>query len=277
MQPVFDAIADSAARLCDADLAGVFRVADGQVHEVSSWSRLAPEFQEMLRRTFPRPLDASTYVGRAILERRIVHVADMADPAAPQSATGTQRFGFRGQLTVPMLRGGDPIGGITVVRRQPGLFSDDQIRQLAIFADQAVIAIENARLFRELEGKNRQLELASRHKSEFLANMSHELRTPLNAIIGFSEVLTERMFGDVNEKQDEYLRDIHASGQHLLSLINDILDLSKVETTGVHAAHGHHLTARDFHTLSLTSLRRPAERIRHEKATCGHVWCSELV
>ena len=221
VQPVFDAIADSAARLCDADLAGVFRVADGQVHEVSSWSRLAPEFQEMLRRTFPRPLDASTYVGRAILERRIVHVADMADPAAPQSATGTQRFGFRGQLTVPMLRGGDPIGGITVVRRQPGLFSDDQIRQLAIFADQAVIAIENARLFRELEGKNRQLELASRHKSEFLANMSHELRTPLNAIIGFSEVLTERMFGDLNEKQDEYLRDIHASGQHLLSLINE--------------------------------------------------------
>jgi len=229
VQPVFDAIADSAARLCAADLAGVFRVADGQVHEVSSWSRLAPEFQAMLRRTFPRPLDASTYVGRAILERRIVHVADMADPAAPQSATATQRFGFRGQLTVPMLRGGDPIGGITVVRRQPGLFSDDQIRQLAIFADQAVIAIENARLFRELEGKNRELELASRHKSEFLANMSHELRTPLNAIIGFSEVLTERMFGDLNEKQDEYLRDIHASGQHLLSLINDILDLSKVE------------------------------------------------
>ncbi len=97
------------------------------------------------------------------------------------------------------------------------------------FADQAVIAIENVRLFRELEQKSRELETASQHKSEFLANMSHELRTPLNAIIGFSEVLSERMFGDLNEKQEEYLKDIYASGTHLLSLINDILDLSKIE------------------------------------------------
>jgi len=88
---------------------------------------------------------------------------------------------------------------------------------------------QNARLLRELEEKSTQLEVASRHKSEFLANMSHELRTPLNAIIGFSEVLLERMFGELNAKQEEYLRDIFASGRHLLSLINDILDLSKVE------------------------------------------------
>jgi signal transduction histidine kinase len=91
------------------------------------------------------------------------------------------------------------------------------------------LAIQNARLFREIADKSRQLEIASQHKSEFLANMSHELRTPLNAIIGFSEVLSERMFGELNEKQEEYLRDIYASGQHLLSLINDILDLSKIE------------------------------------------------
>jgi signal transduction histidine kinase len=100
---------------------------------------------------------------------------------------------------------------------------------LKTFATQSALAIQNARLFREIADKSAQLEAASRHKSEFLANMSHELRTPLNAIIGFSEVLTERMFGELNEKQDEYLKDIHASGQHLLSLINDILDLSKIE------------------------------------------------
>src|SRR3989441_9295325 len=100
---------------------------------------------------------------------------------------------------------------------------------LQTFAAQAAVAVENARLFREIADKSRQLAVASQHKSEFLANMSHELRTPLNTIIGFSEVLGERMFGELNEKQEEYLKDIHASGQHLLSLINDILDLSKIE------------------------------------------------
>ena len=114
------------------------------------------------------------------------------------------------------------------VSRRRG-FSDKEIALLKTFADQAVIAIQNARLFREIQDKSRQLEVANQHKSEFLANMSHELRTPLNAIIGFSEVLIERMFGELNDKQDDYLKDIHSSGKHLLSLINDILDLSKIE------------------------------------------------
>jgi signal transduction histidine kinase len=103
------------------------------------------------------------------------------------------------------------------------------VELLKTFADQAIIAIENVRLFKELEAANRELAASSQHKSEFLANMSHELRTPLNAVIGFSEVLSEKMFGELNEKQEEYLKDIHASGTHLLSLINDILDLSKIE------------------------------------------------
>src|SRR5207302_5375085 len=106
---------------------------------------------------------------------------------------------------------------------------DREIQLVETFADQAAIAIQNVRLFNEIQQKSRQLEVASRHKSEFLANMSHELRTPLNAIIGFSEVLLERMFGQLNTKQEDYLRDIMTSGRHLLSLINDILDLSKIE------------------------------------------------
>jgi signal transduction histidine kinase len=137
--------------------------------------------------------------------------------------------GVRAVLAVPMVREGQLIGCLGVTRNRPGDFPVETIELLRTFATQSALAIQNARLFREIEDKSRQLEAASRHKSEFLANMSHELRTPLNAIIGFSEVLTERMFGELNEKQDEYLKDIYTSGQHLLSLINDILDLSKIE------------------------------------------------
>src|SRR4029434_9615672 len=113
--------------------------------------------------------------------------------------------------------------------REAGAFAPRTIEVLRTFASQSALAIQNARLFSEIEDKSRQLEVANQHKSEFLASVSHELRTPLNAIIGFSEVMLERMFGDVNEKQEEYLNDILSSGRHLLSLINDILDLAKIE------------------------------------------------
>ena len=114
-------------------------------------------------------------------------------------------------------------------RKSTGEFRPEVIELLKTFATQSVLAIQNARLFREIEEKSQQIEAANRHKSEFLANMSHELRTPLNAIIGFSEVLQERLFGELNDKQAEYTDDILTSGRHLLSLINEILDLSKVE------------------------------------------------
>jgi GAF domain-containing protein len=139
------------------------------------------------------------------------------------------RAGYRALLAVPLVREDHLLGGLTVFRKTPGEFSLEVIELLQTFATQSALAIQNARLFQEIADKGRQLEAASQHKSEFLANMSHELRTPLNAIIGFSEVLGERLFGDLNQKQEEYLKDIHASGQHLLSLINDILDLSKIE------------------------------------------------
>jgi signal transduction histidine kinase len=140
-----------------------------------------------------------------------------------------RQLGYRSLVAVPLLRDERIMGGISIFRRTPGDFAPEIVHLLQTFATQSVLAIQNARLFREIEDKRRQLEAANRHKSEFLANVSHELRTPLNAIIGFSEVLQERLFGELNEKQAEYTDDILSSGRHLLSLINDILDLSKIE------------------------------------------------
>jgi len=170
-------------------------------------------------------------VGRTALTLEPVQVADITVPGAHGGRLRDTLIdsGVRAVLAVPMIYEGRLVGSLGVTRNRPGEFPTETIELLLTFATQSAMAIQNARLFEEIADKSRQLEAASRHKSEFLANMSHELRTPLNAVIGFSEVLLQRMFGDLNAKQDEYLKDIFASGQHLLSLINDILDLSKIE------------------------------------------------
>ena len=171
-------------------------------------------------------------VGIAAMGRTSVQVTDVLDAreyAVSRIRVIFARLGYRFMAAVPLLIDQRVIGGLVVWRQEPGSLAPEAVALLQTFAAQSALAIQNARLFQEAEQKGRQLEVASQHKSEFLANMSHELRTPLNAIIGFSEVLTDRMFGELNEKQDEYLKDIYASGQHLLSLINDILDLSKIE------------------------------------------------
>jgi len=170
-------------------------------------------------------------VGRTAITLEPAQVPDITVPGAHESRLRANLIesGIRAVLAVPMVREGRLIGCLVVSRNRPGDFPADAIELLRTFASQSALAIQNARLFHEIEDKSRQLEAASRHKSEFLANMSHELRTPLNAVIGFSEVLIQRMFGELTDKQEEYLKDIYASGQHLLSLINDILDLSKIE------------------------------------------------
>ena len=170
-------------------------------------------------------------MGRATETREPIQIGDIAAPGVYESHLREVlvKAGYRALLSVPIVREGQIIGSLSLNRKLPGDFSAEVIEVLRTFATQSALAIQNARLFRELAVKSRQLEVASQHKSEFLANMSHELRTPLNAVIGFSEVLTDRMFGELNAKQEEYLKDIYASGAHLLALINDILDLSKIE------------------------------------------------
>jgi len=170
-------------------------------------------------------------VGRAAESREPVQIPDIRDTTVYSSRVrdAVLAAGYRALLAVPLLSEDQVVGALVVNRRVPGEFEARVVDVLRTFGTQSALAIQNARLFREIEDKGRQLEAANRHKDEFLASMSHELRTPLNAVIGFSEVLIEKMFGDVNAKQEEYLHDILASGRHLLSLINDILDLAKIE------------------------------------------------
>jgi signal transduction histidine kinase len=230
VQPVFDAIVASAVRLLGGYFAGLTRIAGDQI-ELAALTSTDDAGNAALKALYPRPVHSQGAHGQAIRDRAPVNILDMhTDLRVTEAGRDAARIaGYRSVVTVPLLRHDEAIGALGVTRRDPGGFTDDEIGLLQTFADQAVIAIENVRLFRELEAANRELGAASRHKSEFLANMSHELRTPLNAVIGFSEVLLQRMFGELNTKQDEYLKDIYASGQHLLSLINDILDLSKIE------------------------------------------------
>lgn len=195
---------------------------------VRSVYRTSPQVVERLRGV--RVEIDSTLVGRAAMERRPVAVPDLGTIAALDPHLQILfDDGWRSVVAVPMLREEQIIGSLIVRRRLTGDFTTETIDLLETFASQSALALVNARLFSALQERSAQLEVASRHKSEFLASMSHELRTPLNAVLGFSEVLLERMFGDINDKQQDYLRDIHGSGKHLLELLNEILDLSKVE------------------------------------------------
>ncbi|MEO5981106.1 MAG: response regulator [Pedococcus sp.] len=170
-----------------------------------------------------------TLVGRACVSRTPLQVADLELADRDRHLSVLYDAGWRSVVAVPMVRSDRVVGALVVRRMSPGSFSEETCDLIVAFANQSAIALTNARLYQQLELQSAELAEASQHKSEFLASMSHELRTPLNAVIGFSEVLLERMFGDLNERQEDYLRDILSSGRHLLALLNDVLDLSKVE------------------------------------------------
>src|SRR5262245_52944216 len=227
LKSVLETLVESAGRLCDADFAMITRQKDGVLFFAEAYG-YSPEFIEHVR-ALPVERGRGTATGRALLECRVIHIADvLADP--DYTWADAQRLGgYRTVLGVPMLREGVAMGVLTLTRSGVRPFTDKQVELVSTFADQAAIAIENVRLFDEIQDKGRQLELASEHKSQFLASMSHELRTPLNAIIGLTEMMVTNSARFGTEKALEPLRRVNAAGAHLLGLINEILDLSKIE------------------------------------------------
>jgi signal transduction histidine kinase len=170
-----------------------------------------------------------TVISRAVLQRRPVQIYDVQhDPTLPVLDV-ILRAGFRGHLTIPLLGAEQIVGALVVRRKEPGEFPQSTVDLLQTFGAQSVLAIQNARLFQEIEDKSRQLAEASQHKSQFLANMSHELRTPLNAILGYTELILDSVYGEMPEKARGVLDRVQRNGRHLLGLINDVLDLSKIE------------------------------------------------
>jgi GAF domain-containing protein len=267
VETVLDTIVSRASQLAGAAGCSIYEYDEGgEQFVLRATHNYDAAFVEALRAAPLRKGEG--LMGRAAEMREPIQIPDITQPVAYQSSARDAliRFGYRALLSVPLLREDQIIGSLSFTRKAPGEFSPEVVEVLKTFATQSALAIQNARLFREIADTSRQLEAASRHKSEFLANMSHELRTPLNAIIGFSEVLTDRMFGELNEKQDEYLKDIYASGQHLLSLINDILDLSKIEAGRME------LEATDFDLPSAidNALILVRERATRRGITLGH-------
>jgi GAF domain-containing protein len=227
LRTVLDTLVVSAARLCEAEQGFIFR-REGSTYHLAASHGFSDEYQQFIK-NHPIPPGRNTLVGRTALETRTVHMPDCLADSEYKWFESQKLGGFRTMLGVPLLRENTPIGVIALNRTVVKPFTEKQIELVETFADQAVIAIENVRLFDEIQDKSRQLAEASERKSQFLASMSHELRTPLNAIIGLTEMMVSNAARFGTEKAAEPLRRVNAAGTHLLSLINEVLDLSKIE------------------------------------------------
>jgi GAF domain-containing protein len=230
LETVLNTIVSRAAQLAGADGASIHEYDEvTQEFQIRAAHNYDPKLVESTR-AMPMRLGEGL-MGRAAEQREPMQVPDIFQEGAYQSRLRDEllRMGYRALLAVPLLREDQVIGALAVNRRAPGEFPPEVIELLKTFATQSALALQNARLFREVEEKGRQLAVASQHKSQFLANMSHELRTPLNAVLGYTELILDETFGDVPEPIRDSLERARNSGQHLLGLINDVLDLSKIE------------------------------------------------
>jgi signal transduction histidine kinase len=227
LETVLNTIVTKAVQLSGTD-AGAIYVFD----EAQKDFRLRSTFgmtNEMVAAVKEQHIGGDDPVGQASKQRSAVQIADLRDQPPSLVTELVLRAGYRALLVVPLLRSDECVGALVVRRKEPGEFPKQTIDLLQTFAAQSVLAIQNARLFREIEEKGRELVVASQHKSQFLANMSHELRTPLNAILGYTELMIDQTYGEFPARMAVVLGRVQSNGRHLLGLINDVLDLSKIE------------------------------------------------
>jgi signal transduction histidine kinase/DNA-binding response OmpR family regulator len=258
LDQVLTTIVTRAVELSGADGGSIFEFDAGSARFVlRTCAGTGDDLIEELHRVQIR-LD-ETFVGQAAARGEVRQAPDLDAEAPDTHIDALRRHGWRSMAAVPLRREDEIIGALVIRRKVPFTLPTQTVDLLETLASQSVVAIHNARVYGELEHKTHELEVASEHKSDFLASMSHELRTPLNAVIGFSDVLLDRMFGELNERQDEYVRDIRNSGHHLLELINEILDLSKVEA-GQMELDVSAVSLRDLIAHGLSMVRERASR-----------------